>query len=95
MEYALAKQLKDAGFNRHRTEECFKDHEHSPIGSEPCSYFPVPTLSELIEACGKDVWINIWGANDESWGAEIKSDKLLAEGKTPEEAVAKLWLKLN
>ncbi len=62
----------------------------------------VPTLSELIEACGekfeelinlKDKWICYGGGKDiikgvEQWHA-------FGEGSTPEEAVANLWLELN
>ena len=54
-----------------------------------------PTLSELIEACGikfdrldrdKSIWEVRGGVNY----CDIKT-----EAKTPEEAVAKLWLALN
>lgn len=51
----------------------------------------IPTLSELIEACG---------TCQLSWYADAKyaqalSNNLLGEGTTPEEAVARLWLTLN
>lgn len=97
MNYELAKQLKDAGFPQDK-RECQDDPytccEHgiyyngSDINDTP--YYP--TLSELIEACGERFYalrraMDIWMARDD-YGFEFK-------GKTPEEAVAKLYLKLN
>jgi hypothetical protein len=62
------------------------------------------SLSELIEACG-DVTVVIWGCKLHGYYAtsqpcsqefhEIDSALAEAEGKTPEEAVAKLWLALH
>ena len=51
-----------------------------------------PTLSELIEACGKGFWEltkypSRWGAYE--WKGREGS------GSTPEEAVANLWLALQ
>ncbi len=55
-----------------------------------------PTISELIEECGNNFhvlhrWITMKGL---LWGAADRYG-LIEEGKSPEEAVAKLWLKLN
>ena len=93
MTYKLAKQLKDAGFPQrtfdvetHYAGKCFEDRCY------------IPTLSELIDACGLEIWslerivINLkqkWYANYECSGVPKTN------GKTPEEAVAKLWIKLN
>lgn len=99
MNYTLAKQLKDAGFP-------FKDHDR---GSDYClvvgcdGEWHNPTLSELIEACGPDFvvlerWENdLWTAANGAEGSPIRESarKIEGEGKTPEEAVANLWLKLN
>ena len=54
-----------------------------------------PTLSELIESCG-DKFFGIFRRDKKNWIASI-SDKNETEGlgKSPEVAVAKLWLKLN
>lgn len=53
-----------------------------------------PTLSELIEACGDD--FDELDRNDkQSWVAENHKKGWAFVGYTPEEAVAKLWLKLN
>ena len=61
----------------------------------------IPTLSELIEACRKEgfslAYGGIWRATKE-YGYDIKANKFLsksADGKTPEIAVAKLYIKLN
>jgi hypothetical protein len=109
MTYDLAKQLKDAGFPQDE-----KDHTGQHWIDEICSYdHPtgdkneclIPTLSELIEACGKRFrslgYIDI----SEEWtalafiSAVINDDKYShmkqGKGKIPEEAVAKLWLALN
>jgi hypothetical protein len=98
MNYELAKQLKDAGFPQEPELEFARD---IPFG-EQVTY---PTLSELIEACG----YKIHGIHQDEdirgeiiWFATLKHDyrKFISngpsrEGKTPEEAVAKLWLALH
>jgi len=77
--YELAKQLKDAGWV-------------FPVGNwVEDKYLTLPTLSELIEACGEHFgqlkrYTNAWQVMD--------CYDLVVTGKTPEEAVAKLWLKL-
>jgi len=62
-----------------------------------------PTLSELIEACGSDFLSlnngsryhsDVWYAHG-GFHSEAMPAKYDTKGKTPEEAVAKLWLKLN
>ena len=67
----------------------------------------VPTLSELIEACGESLDFIKRGDKDllsslldkeeiaTDWVAGTKDLKLLKFGQTPEEAVANLWLALN
>jgi hypothetical protein len=93
MNYELAKQLKEAGFKQHGDNQ---DGYANDGGYEP-------TLSELIEACGG---ILVWGCKDHNYYASKQfcptehkklEDVIEAntEGKTPEEAVAKLWLELN
>ena len=60
----------------------------------------LPTLSELIEACYKEgIYFELQGYNNE-WlafdGTQLtKEFNKKGEGKTPEEAVANLWLALN
>lgn len=57
-----------------------------------------PTLSELIEACGDRFWRLIkTETKKEWWIVECKNCAYLIAvgGKTPQEAVANLWLELN
>ena len=53
----------------------------------------IPTLLELIEACGHGLWSLVNAT--EIWVAKNDELKLAIDGKTPEESVARLWLKLN
>lgn len=111
MTYELAKQLKEAGFTQ--TGEHF-DYDRCPyliypndiddgVSQNGCY---VPTLSELIEACG-DRFVSL---NREEIDPKIYEsiNLFVAIGlnvyntyfstrnfNTPEEAVAKLWLELN
>lgn len=65
----------------------------------------VPTLSELIEACGDKFdnlslrHVNSSYDNHAKWGAYASANEHeednIGYGSTPEEAVAKLWLELN
>lgn len=82
--YELAKELEDAGFPRENILESID------------GAYQFPTLSELIEACGDNLYalynhVSSWQAhsNSDQWDTEI------ALGKTAEEVVAKLWLALN
>lgn len=97
MTYELAKELKDAGFPQTRRDATINADEGD--GVQPLM---LPTLSELIEACGED-----FDSLDKTPG-HISSVKWLAKtnygtrkppehgyGATPEEAVARLWLALN
>lgn len=117
MNYELAKKLKDAGFPQnfkygdyfqdgrmnepelYQKECCYPEFE--PKDTKACK---IPTLSELLEACGErfcelDQCGNLseWVARgDENWVKKLPRCNLqLAFGLTPEEAVANLWLKLN
>lgn len=58
---------------------------------------PAPTLEKLIEACG--CWVDInyrcgIGSQARALNHHLGYKKMV-EGKTPRNAVAKLWLKLN
>ncbi len=111
MNYELAKQLKDAGFPfKLKCGLCKHGIYGAPTLRESCDCdredtVPIPTLSELIEACeeclshikrlpveGKEYW---WAVSHcghpehEPGGNNIEE-----QGSTPEEAVAKLWLEL-
>ncbi len=95
MTYERAKELKEAGFP-HPGSIIVKPYSGDPVS------IPTPTLSELIEACG-DGFDSLTNFGSEQWealgntvyvsfGEELQAQHM---GKTPEEAVAKLWLALN
>lgn len=107
--YELAKQLKDAGFPQDlkdftdiwisRCEGEIKidvyDRENKYLSKNEL-YF-TPKLSQLIEACGDKFYSLVYALKDD-WRcfSERDGDYIdTADGKTPEEAVAKLWLELN
>lgn len=88
--YELTKQLKEAGFEEIIGKPMFIEDD----------FFP-PSISELIESCG-DNFLSLdspFIETNSGWCAVGMSngDRLYIkqEGLTPEEAVAKLWLKLN
>lgn len=100
MNYELAKKLKEAGFANDidipgtQTSRGSKTlWLYGPKGVPSDEMVYVPTLSELIEACGEkfDFLANnrngVWQAS----GGEVQD----RQGQTPEEAVANLWLALN
>lgn len=104
--YKLANELKDAGFPQDVKWGDMLYHDENkgqvlytvmqkaePIQGET----KIPTLSELIEACGDYFKGLTHYEPDSPWGAlaEIRGHQIKEYGKTPEEAVAKLWLKLN
>lgn len=99
MNYKLAKQLKDAGFKQEGMG-VMNDEFDNAIDQEAANWEHLyyPTLSELIEACGDRFGelsrtgerVNKWICYDYGCLCDLKS-----KGKTPEEAVANLWIKLN
>lgn len=107
MNYELAKKLKDAGFHPKGFYEFICPHgmtsNISDIKGE-CKYtmVPLPTLEELIEACGEYFLAlrfaqpyeeskldKLWIAGSTHEGRHVET------GSTPSEAVANLWLALN
>lgn len=87
MTYELALQLKNAGFPR--SDEWVDAHGKMWYGFDDTLE---PTLEELIEACGEMVLaVHKHGAI----AARKFTDTQVQVGKTPKEAVAKLWLELN
>ena len=102
MDYSLAKELKDAGFPQNG-KSC---DTHSDINDSTLVERVVyPTLSELIEACPKQMGTATFvlgSANQgQAWVAcyfDIRTNrgaKLNATGKTADEAAARLWLALH
>lgn len=94
MNYELAKQLKYAGFpqgepyNNYLYCDEHEDLEHT----EECSAY-IPTLEELIEACGEDL-IEITFLHDKN-EVIAKGFNVEIPAITALEAVARLWLKLQ
>ena len=90
MTHELLKELKDAGFPQHLDEPTIDDDMTQVVSPETHSY--VPTLSELIDECGKN-FISLWRYEDQWEMIAPSGDSIV--GATPEEAVARLWLALN
>jgi hypothetical protein len=96
MNYELAKELKDAGFS-----QCGKGEFIGVSGGliDHSGDVYVPTLEEIIEACGHGIWnltktneaVTYWHASNGLRDRECK----YGYGTTPEEAVANLWLALS
>ncbi len=108
MTYDLALQLKDAGFPQSPYMNQLCQHPDSmacrikAAHNPECEWVSVPTLSELIEACGDDLFDlrrdgNGWAAiSNLTYDGKFDSDiSLYGEGSTPEEAVSMLWISLN
>ena len=102
MNYDLAVQLKKAGFPQdynfwHKyytstNQESAQELGFIPYDKTDFDAVRVPTLSELIEACGDTVFFDLIKCKD-GW---IATDHYMkGEGATPEEAVANLWLALQ
>jgi len=114
MNYELAKKLKDNGFpfRTSTTDNGIKlaiptskkiieylDTKKDIINFDD-EWFFIPTLSELIDACGDRFMALDSGRSigERGWIAfsdDRKLSKMKTKGKTPKIAVAKLWLKLN
>lgn len=90
--YELAKELKDAGF-----PQKIKGNHITPsdeiIGYEQSFTAYLPSLSELIGACGNENF-SLNEVNGK-WICKGGEKYTAVVGNTPEEAVAKLWLALN
>jgi hypothetical protein len=97
LSHSLAKELKDAGFQH---EWCKSDPEKVWCGAPDC----LPTLEELIEACG-DGFYELHRDTDDAesfcWVAVADNDIPKYQrvagtyGQNPTEAVARLWLALH
>lgn len=91
MNYNLAKQLKDCGYPQKEHSGYF--HQGDLVGDDDLPY--VPTLSELIEACG-DKFKELVRNDDGNF--ECRNDYMdmeTAEYPTPEEAMAHWYLKIH
>ena len=95
MEYKLAKQLKEAGFPQKKYLGGLHVMENGicpKIRTASSVYMPV--LSDLIMACGNGFKHLHRGVGGKEWSARGEIETI-SYGKTPEEAVARLYIKLN
>lgn len=83
-------------------EGCFPDFKWNPDHAEKYkdNYIYFPTLSELVDECGKDFVGLIRHDDNSGWTAFKHGDSLWdkdrhSEGTTHLEAAARLWLALN
>lgn len=97
MNNELAKKLKDAGFPIGKSNNFYTLPSNNSRNDE---LIYIPTLSELIEACGdRFAELRYWpGSKD--WRAlsqapDLKTASEQGNGKFPDEAVAYLYLALN
>lgn len=98
----LIAKLKEAGFPLKKKELCSFQKQYPGA-----HLYEDPTLEELIEACGEEfaaleqihkgehlIKRKEW--NLPYWKAHYrKVNSIVAKGKTPSEAVANLWIKLQ
>ncbi len=103
MNYELAKKLKDAGFPQREVSHTGQHWvardgyvaAHQGGDETECL---IPTLEELIEACGDEFYSLVY-ATDNDWRAFSETNQwntiATADGVTPTIAVANLWLNLQ
>jgi hypothetical protein len=102
IDFALANKLKEAGFPQGGDGRWTVDPEQ--IVARDRAY--VPTLEELIEACGGQLWSIVrlqladvhghrWIARDAIIDDNGDTPAFHISGRSPQEAVARLWLILN
>lgn len=99
--YELARELKEAGFsqkNVYPCEICGGKTDCAITQYEDAKPPYIPTLEELIEACGDRFNLLVLGEHGfvaSFYDSEIQKNNVHGGGKTPSEAVANLWLALN
>jgi hypothetical protein len=112
MEYPLAKQLKECGFpqdGKYRTIDRHVDGTNPPMNMTFVAYEKatdccfVPSLSELIEACGEEFGGLVWrqtASEENGISRQWIAFPFMARdcehlGSSPEVAVAKLYIALH
>lgn len=99
MNIELARELKDAGFPQksdygYRGVSIISYHRGIHLETDVC----IPTLEELMEACGDDFYsvVRIGGGDYKAFSTDDDENTVaVTGGSTPIEAVAHLWLALN
>jgi hypothetical protein len=92
MNYDLAKELKEAGFPQGGNGGWTGSKEKIVWRSGHLVY--VPTLTELIDACGHQLFF-LCDKDDSLAVHHINGTKFQGAGTTPQEAVARLWLAIQ
>lgn len=106
LSYELCKRLKDAGFpQKFDIGRIFFSYSGAKFGNvgnllDGSDKICIPTLEELIEACGNKFGqlfrISNLEGETQFWQAFASDIRIFTSHcKTPKEAVAELWLKLN
>lgn len=101
MKYETAKKLKDAGFPQSGDGDfCLGSIEEDQGGITTTNSVYIPTLEELIDACGEEFWNLTYSRKEKGWSAEsFEAATATISGTifldTPSEAVANLYLALN
>jgi hypothetical protein len=92
MDYELLRQLHDARYPLKPYPE-WAAAKDGPMAPE----FISPTLSELKEALGDKLksLVENHTAQWRWWASAYSDGAIVCGGKTPEEALARLWLQLN
>ena len=101
LSYELAKKLKEAGFSQYGgndggdffDKEFENEYRFSDDKANRRFWIYNPDLSELIGACG-DKFRKLEKGGD-IWVAYSDNKIWIGGNEIPEEAIAKLWLKLN
>jgi hypothetical protein len=88
MQYELARELKDAGFPQTGSGKWI-GHVDSLVWRNADRVY-VPTLEELIKACGAEITCFAIERGDHEWNAFAHT--FYSTGATMTEAVARLWL---
>ena len=86
--FQTAKDLKDAGYPQTLLNQ-------GAIAQIPKAAAPVhvPTLEELLGACGRGTVLDFY--SEDSSAASVPAAGVTAQGATPSEALARLWIKLH
>ena len=116
MTYELAIKLKDAGWNLRvisveevKLHGLLDDNTNKQIllgengwskAPDSLGYYLVPTLSELIEACGDKLEslnkiISVSYGVENGWRVRDDNGTIHSQYDTPEDAVANLWLAIH
>lgn len=109
--YELAKRLKEHGFPQMLGGKWIDEYgditQNPPLRNK---YASIPSLSELIAECGDDFGMMFHGANEGTiikidiensishkykWASASTDEQYMAYGKSPEEAVANLYLAIH